>query len=62
MTKSTIAAAKEKMTKTIAVTQKDLATLRAGRANAQVLDRVMVDYYGRSTSWATSPLRSRGCW
>lgn len=49
MTKSTIAAAKEKMTKTIAVTQKDLATLRAGRANAQVLDRVMVDYYGSPT-------------
>ena len=49
MTKSTIAAAKEKMTKTISVTQKELATLRAGRANAQVLDRVMVDYYGSPT-------------
>ncbi len=49
MTQSTIAVAKEKMTKTVAVTQKDLATLRAGRANAQVLDRVMVDYYGVPT-------------
>ena len=49
MTKTTIAAAKEKMTKTVSVTQKELATLRAGRANAQVLDRVMVDYYGVPT-------------
>ena len=49
MTKTTIAAAKEKMTKTVSVTQKELSTLRAGRANAQVLDRVMVDYYGVPT-------------
>ena len=49
MPKTTIAAAKEKMTKTVSVTQKELATLRAGRANAQVLDRVMVDYYGVPT-------------
>ena len=49
MYKETIKTAGTKMDKTIAVIQKDLATLRAGRANAQVLDRVMVDYYGSPT-------------
>ena len=38
--------AKEKMNKTLAVTQKELSTLRAGRANPQVLDKIQVDYYG----------------
>ncbi|MBQ2661385.1 MAG: ribosome recycling factor [Clostridia bacterium] len=38
--------AKDRMKKTLSVLEKDLATLRAGRANAQVLDRIMVDYYG----------------
>ena len=38
--------AKEKMQKTIAVVKKDLATMRAGRANPQILDRILVDYYG----------------
>jgi ribosome recycling factor len=41
--------AKDKMGKTIAVLQKELASLRAGRANAQVLDRIQVDYYGTPT-------------
>lgn len=40
--------AKDKMKKTISVLERDLATLRAGRASAQVLDRIMVDYYGSS--------------
>ena len=44
-----IETAKEKMAKTIAVLHRDLSSLRAGRANAQVLDRIMVDYYGTST-------------
>ena len=44
-----IETAKEKMAKTIAVLHRDLSSLRAGRANAQVLDRIMVDYYGRPT-------------
>ena len=42
--------AKDKMGKTIAVLKKELGTLRAGRANAQVLDRITVDYYGTPTS------------
>lgn len=41
--------AKEKMTKTAAVLKKDLASLRAGRANPQLLDRIVVDYYGTPT-------------
>lgn len=41
--------AKDKMSKTVAVFVRELAGLRAGRANAQVLDRIMVDYYGTPT-------------
>ena len=38
--------AKEKMNKSCAVYQRDMQTLRAGRANPQLLDRITVDYYG----------------
>ncbi len=38
--------AKDKMKKTLAVTEKELSTLRAGRANPKVLDKLQVDYYG----------------
>ncbi|MEL7607943.1 MAG: ribosome recycling factor [Bacillota bacterium] len=41
--------AKEKMSKTIGVLKRELSSLRVGRANAQVLDRIMVDYYGTPT-------------
>ena len=41
--------AKEKMQKTIAVVKQDLATMRAGRAHPQILDRSRVDYYGTPT-------------
>lgn len=41
--------AKEKMGKTISVLKQELGGLRAGRANAQVLDRIMADYYGTPT-------------
>lgn len=40
---------KERMNKTIAVLKTELNGLRAGRANPQVLDRVLVDYYGTQT-------------
>ena len=40
---------KEKMTKTLNVLKSELSSLRAGRANAQVLDRIAVDYYGTMT-------------
>lgn len=38
-----------KMQKTIARLDKDLAAIRAGRANPAVLDKVTVDYYGAPT-------------
>lgn len=38
-----------RMNKTIDAFVADLATIRAGRANPSVLDRVMVDYYGVKT-------------
>lgn len=41
--------AKEKMGKTAAVFQKEMVSLRAGRANPQLLDRIKVDYYGTET-------------
>ena len=40
---------KERMQKTINVLKSELSSLRAGRANAQVLDRITVDYYGTNT-------------
>lgn len=39
----------EKMTKTVAALVSEYATIRAGRANPHVLDRIMVDYYGTPT-------------
>lgn len=41
--------AKEKMSKTISVLKSDYSSIRAGRANASVLDRIRVDYYGVPT-------------
>ena len=39
----------EKMKKSIDSASADFASVRAGRANASVLDRIMVDYYGSPT-------------
>ena len=39
----------EKMTKTVASLEKEYVTIRAGRANPHVLDRITVDYYGAAT-------------
>lgn len=39
----------EKMKKTYDYLETDLGTIRAGRANPHVLDRVKVDYYGTPT-------------
>lgn len=49
MYKPVIATAKEKMEKTKDVLRRELASLRAGRANPKLLDRIMVDYYGTQT-------------
>lgn len=39
----------EKMNKTISVMNSEFASIRAGRANPAVLDKVLVDYYGTPT-------------
>jgi ribosome recycling factor len=49
MSKEIMETAKEKMGKTAAVLKKELNALRAGRANPQLLDRIVVDYYGAPT-------------
>lgn len=40
----------EKMTKTLQNLEGEFGTIRAGRANPHVLDRIMVDYYGTPSS------------
>ncbi|MFT9597124.1 ribosome recycling factor [Mesobacillus sp.] len=49
MPKQAIANAKERMTKAIQAYTRELASIRAGRASASLLDRVQVDYYGAPT-------------
>ncbi|MCC8129020.1 MAG: ribosome recycling factor [Clostridiales bacterium] len=41
--------AEERMKKTVSSVQSDFASVRAGRANAAVLDRITVEYYGTPT-------------
>ena len=40
---------KEKMEKTVNALKREYSQLKAGRANANVLDRIRVDYYGTPT-------------
>ena len=49
MYKEKIEEAKSKMEKTLVALKKDFSTLRAGRANPQILDKITVDYYGTPT-------------
>lgn len=44
-----LADSEDRMQKTIDHLQGDLASLRAGRANPAMLDKIMVDYYGQPT-------------
>ena len=39
----------EKMKKTLAALDSEFATIRVGRANPKVLDKITVDYYGTPT-------------
>ena len=39
----------DKMNKTLEVLKEDFGTIRAGRANPHVLDKIKVDYYGSPT-------------
>ena len=49
MPKQAIANAKERMAKAIQSYTRELASIRAGRASASLLDRITVDYYGAPT-------------
>ncbi|SFC73567.1 ribosome recycling factor [Clostridium uliginosum] len=46
MIKDIIKNAEVKMGKTISVLESDLGTMKAGRANPSMLDRIQVEYYG----------------
>ena len=43
----------QKMEKTLSILESDYASIRAGRANPAVLDKVTVDYYGTPTQIQT---------
>ncbi|MRX70623.1 ribosome recycling factor [Bacillus lacus] len=49
MANQTLSQAKDKMEKAIGSLSRELASVRAGRANASILDRLTVDYYGAPT-------------
>ena len=49
MTDELLADAKERMHKSVEATLAQFGTVRTGRANPHLLDRVMVDYYGAQT-------------
>lgn len=49
MSKEVIKTAEEKMNKAIDALRRELTTLRAGRANPAILDKVQVEYYGALT-------------
>lgn len=48
-----LAEVQDQMQKTVESTQRDFNTIRTGRANASLLDRIVVEYYGMET-----PLKS----
>jgi ribosome recycling factor len=47
-----LAEAKEKMAKAVDVVQEDFQTVRTGRANPALFQKIMVDYYGQPTPLA----------
>ena len=49
LTDELLADAKERMTKSVEATVHNFGTVRTGRANPHLLDRIMVDYYGAMT-------------
>lgn len=53
MSEFTMEALEEKIQKSEALLRENLATVRAGRANAALVDKVMVDYYGMPTPLKT---------
>lgn len=49
MTKEILKNGEERMQKSVASLRKELATLRAGRANPSLLEKIQIDYYGAPT-------------
>ncbi|CAH2713256.1 Ribosome-recycling factor [Neobacillus rhizosphaerae] len=49
MPKQVLSTTKDRMTKAIQSYSRELASIRAGRASASLLDRITVDYYGSPT-------------
>lgn len=49
MIKDILNKSEEKMLKSISVLKKDLGSMKAGKANPAMLDRVNVEYYGSET-------------
>lgn len=49
MIDETLKELKEKIAKTQELLREELATVRAGKANVAIVDKVMVDYYGTQT-------------
>lgn len=49
MTKQVIDQTKDKMEKSVQAFSREIASIRAGRANASLLDKITVDYYGAPT-------------
>ena len=49
MAKEVLANTKDKMEKAVSSLSRELASIRAGRASANLLDKLSVDYYGAPT-------------
>ncbi|MBO0993089.1 ribosome recycling factor [Bacillus sp. SD088] len=49
MAKQVISSTKDKMEKSLQAYKRELSSIRAGRANASLLDKISVDYYGAPT-------------
>ncbi len=52
MISDVLAEAKDKMTKAVEVAKDDLSTVRTGRVNPALFQRILVDYYGSPTPLA----------
>lgn len=64
MSKEVLSKSKEKMEKAEQALTRQLGTIRAGRANASLLDRLSVDYYEQLlqlTKWLLSAFLKLEC-
>ena len=60
--KEVIKKCEEKMTKTCENLDGEFANIRAGRANPNLLNRIMVEYYGVPTPLPKPKGRKSMCW